>query len=209
MGFHVTRRWEPGEHALVRMIEPDGKLHSIRPVTVVADDGEVAALQLVAGTTIAQPVFADRRELIKMFASGHWTVAERTWTDNDVLILLREGDPYSPQLYVARDGSLKLWYVNLQDPVRRTHFGFDTLDHVLDVFAGLDLSWWQLKDEHELAEAVDVGWVTSDRADEIRAVAVHVGELIDAGDAWWAPWSDWESDLSMPVPRLPDGWDVT
>lgn len=122
----MTRIWEPGDQAIVRMIEPDGKLHSVRPVTVVADDGAIAAVQLVAGTTIAQPVFAERSELIKLFASGRWTVAERTWTDNDVLILLREGDPYSPQLYVARDGSLKLWYVNLQDPVRRTSVGFDT-----------------------------------------------------------------------------------
>jgi hypothetical protein len=191
---------------LLRSIEPNGKVHSARPVTVAADDGETIALQLVVGTPMVWPEFGDRSELIKKFATGEWTFVERTWTDNDVLILMREGDAYSPQLYRSQDGATKLWYVNLQDPVRRTALGFDTLDHILDVFAGIDLSWWQLKDEHELVEAVELGVVTSERADEIRAVAADVGALIDAGDAWWSPWSTWEPDLSLPVPSLPDNW---
>jgi hypothetical protein len=204
----VTRVWEPGEQALLRSIEPDGKVHSARPVTVVSDDGQTVALQLVVGTPMVWPEFGDRSDLIRKFASGEWTFVERIWTDNDVLILLREGDPYSPQLYRSADGATKLWYVNLQDPVRRTPLGFDTLDHILDVFAGLDLSWWQLKDEHELDEAIELGVVTSERADEIRAVAAHVGEMIDSDDAWWAPWADWEPNHTWPIPTLPDGWGV-
>jgi len=202
----VTHVWGPGDQALFRSIEPSGKVHAARPVTVVSDDGTTVALQLVVGTPMVWPEFGDRSELIKKFASGEWTFVERTWTDNDVLILMREGDAYSPQLYRSRDGATKLWYVNLQDPVRRTTRGFDTLDHILDVFAGLDLSWWQLKDEHELAEAVELGVVTSARADEIRDVAAHVGALIDGGDAWWAAWSDWEPDLTSPIPALPENW---
>jgi uncharacterized protein len=205
----VTRVWDPGEQVLLRSIEADGKVHSARPVTVVADDGHTAALQLVIGTPMMWPEFGDRSDLIRKFAAGEWTFARRTWTDNDVLILLRNGDAYSPQLYRSADGALKFWYVNLQDPVRRTRRGFDTLDHILDVFAGLDLSWWQLKDEHELAEAVELGVLTSERADEIRDVAAHVGALIDGGEAWWAFWSEWEPDRALPIPSLPVDWDVT
>ncbi len=204
----MTRIWEPGEPTLLRSIERNGKVHAARPVTVVADDGETVALQLVVGTRMVWPVFGDRSDLIKKFASGEWTFAEREWADNDVLILMREGDAYSPQLYRAANGARTLWYVNLQDPVRRTPLGFDTLDHILDVFAGHDLSWWQLKDEHELAEAVQLGVLTRDRATEIRAVAAHVGELIDSGNAWWRTWSEWEPDRSLPIPRLPDSWAV-
>jgi predicted RNA-binding protein associated with RNAse of E/G family len=98
--------------------------------------------------------------------------------------------------------------VNLQDPVRRTERGFDTLDHILDVFAGHDLSWWQLKDEHELIEAVELGVVTRERAHEIRDVAAHIGTVIDNGEAWWTPWSDWEPDHTWPVPALPQDWNT-
>ena len=155
---------------------------------------------------MVRPEFGDRSDLIKKFAAGEWTFVERTWTDNDVLILMREGDAYSPQLYRSPDGATKLWYINLQDPVRRTPLGFDTLDHILDVFAGLDLSWWQLKDEHELAEAVELGVVTSERAEcrsgGRRARRRDDGQRRGVVDVW----SDWEPDRSRSIPTLPADW---
>jgi hypothetical protein len=73
---------------------------------------------------------------------------------------------------------------------------------------GDDLSWWQWKDEHELAEAVELDLLTQGEADQIRRNGELAIAEIESGDAWWKRWSSWAPDPSRPIPTLPDGWDV-
>jgi uncharacterized protein DUF402 len=186
----------------------DGEIRTARPLSVVEDAGDIVALALQPGAVVRWPRFSDRSVAIKEIVSGEATVEEHTWHTNHVLILLREGDPYSPQLHVQNDAHVRMWYVNLQDPFRRTRLGFDTMDHLLDVFAGADLSWWQWKDEHEVAEAIELGWLTPARADQIRRNGERAIAEIESGDAWWKHWSDWAPDPSGPIPKLPADWDV-
>ena len=49
---------------------------------------------------------------------------------------------------------LRCWYVDLQEPLRRTTLGFDTMDHLLDIVISPDQSAWRWKDEDEFEEAV-------------------------------------------------------
>ena len=180
---------------------------SVRPVTVVADDGDIVALYLARRARIMWPGPDIRSDAIRKLVNGEWSISEFEWVDNDVLILLRPGDAYSPQLYLPSNGSEKFWYVNPQAPVQRTTIGFDTRDHIIDVVVAHDLSSWFLKDTDELEEAVALGFVTEEQADEFRATVTHVTELIDRRDAWWSDWGDWSPDPSWPIPSLPEGWD--
>jgi len=64
------------------------------------------------------------------------------------------------------------WYVNLEQPWVRTEVGFDSRDDVLDVTVTDDLRECTLKDEDQLDFEVDLGTLTQDEAQSIRATAV-------------------------------------
>jgi RimJ/RimL family protein N-acetyltransferase len=56
-----------------------------------------------------------------------WMLAEGRW-ESWVLLVARPGEPWSTLLYFDDRGAHVGWYVNLEQPLRRTPFGFDTLD---------------------------------------------------------------------------------
>jgi len=91
--------------------------------------------------------------------------------------------------------------VNLQEPFRRSKFGVDTADQLLDLVRTRG-GEWRWKDEGELAEAVERGFLTDGEAAEVRAEA----ERVIAADAFPTGWEDWEPDPSWPVPSLPRSW---
>jgi hypothetical protein len=126
------------------------------------------------------------------------------WHSYRVLILVRPGDGFAFELlWRADDDTFAAWYVNLQEPLRRTALGFDTDDLVLDIWVEPDGSW-EWKDEDELEVAVALGRFTAAQAAEIRSV----GERVVAERPWPTGWEEWRPDPSWQLPRLPDGWDV-
>lgn len=100
------------------------------------------------------------------------------------------------------------WYINLEQPWKRTTVGFDTRDDVLDVTVADDLSDSRLKDENELMYAVGVGLFSKAEAESIRLAADTA--IADLKRRWWpfdeSTWSAIQpiDDLSLPV--LPEGW---
>ena len=98
--------------------------------------------------------------------------------------------------------------MNLEEPLRRTAIGFDTLDHELDVIVELDGSW-RWKDEDDLAE-VDPPGRDPDAEDEPRLRADGeraVRRILDREPPFDRDWTAWRPDPSWPIPVLPDGWD--
>jgi len=77
---------------------------------------------------------------------------------------------------------MRLWYVNLEEPLRRTSVGFDYQDQFLDVEISPDRSSWRWKDEDELQEAVELGVISSERASELRAEGKRVIERMEANE---------------------------
>ena len=73
---------------------------------------------------------------------------------------------------------LVCWYINLQDPIRRTEIGFDTMDHMLDVVISPDMDSWEWKDEDELAAAEKAGIGSKEKAQAIRQEAERAIELL-------------------------------
>ena len=172
------------------------------PTRVLSPDGPV--LWVADGTRVKAPSIGGRhvREapLEARFTDPVGSI-ERTWT-NDVVILGRPGRAHAIW-HFWEDGAFKGWYVNLEEPWRRSPHGFDTADRVLDIWVAAD-GTWQWKDEHELEVAVSVGAYTPEQAAEFRAE----GERVI--DEWPFPtgWEEWRPDPEWPAPTLPDDWNV-
>lgn len=203
------QRFTPGSAVVVRDIW-QGTVIDGRPMTVVEDSDALVALHLAPGTTWAAPAFYGRHnEGWKHAASGgelgNYDV--RVWHSTHVLMLMRPGDPYSPQGFWSETGDFIRWYVNLQDPFRRTEIGFDTMDHLLDIIASDDLSSWEWKDQDHVDTVTDLGLITPEMAKSVRQNGEEVGRLIERGEAWWGQWREWTPPRDSSVAALPTLWD--
>ena len=188
-------RWEPGDQVLLREVTV-GKIWTVRPVTVVEDSPELIALYLAPGTVCKQPrsLVGERIRL----RTDDWLLVDdpAPWGTLRLHIPGTAHDVWAPKLY--QEPRLDYWYVNLQEPLRRTPLGFDFMDQVLDVIISLDLAEWHLKDEDELEEAVARGILTTEEARAIRAEGERAIQRALAGlppfeDRWtrWSPPAEW------------------
>jgi uncharacterized protein DUF402 len=183
----------PGDHVVVRQLFL-GRIWSAVPAIVVRDDDELNA------NWLAPVPFA--------YAEGSlfdgWELREHgARRRRGIVRLTRPGRSHSILVFRHDDGSLQGWYVNLEQPQRRSAVGFDFEDRLLDVFVEPDGRWRWL-DEHELAEAVERGLVDQGEAAEMRAE----GERVLAEWPFPTGWEDWQPDPSWTLPSLPDGWDL-
>jgi hypothetical protein len=185
----VSDRFAPGDAILMRDVWR-GDIHLAYSVRVVQDEPDLLVTWLAPGTPYKRP--AVRAEL--PFGQP---LVDRPWAAPGVLHLTRPGEAHSVWVFETS------WYVNLQEPLRRTELGFDMHDELLDLVRMRD-GRWRWKDEDELAEAVLRGYVTNDEAAATRAEA----ERVIAADAFPTGWEAWEPDPSWPAPGLPAGWDV-
>lgn len=184
----MADRFAPGDRILMRHVWRD-EVFLAAPVTVVEDEPALLVTWLAAGTPyMRQP---DRAQL--PFGQP---LVDRPWSAPGVLQLTPR--PAAHSIWIFPDG----WYVNLQEPLRRSRLGFDTRDQLLDLVRSRDGSW-RWKDEHELEEAVRRGFVPPEEAEAVRAE----GERVLAADPFPTGWEHWRPDPSWPVPSLPAGWD--
>ena len=188
--------WSSGDTIALRGFWA-GELAWAFPHVVVHDTPELVALWLPPGARGLYPTSRDHSALAS---------AEREWRAGGTLRLTPPGAAHSVDLYWGESGELLGWYVNLQDPLERGPIGFDTADHILDLWVHPDRSW-EWKDEHELAEVEALGFFDARKVDAIRREGERVVERVIA----WAPpfcdgWEDWRPDPAWPVPALPDGW---
>jgi hypothetical protein len=106
-------------------------------------------------------------------------------------------------------GRFRGWFINLQSsPVYRS-YGFDAVDHTLDIVVRPDLTWYW-KDEDELQTALDKGAITPGQAAEVRAAGEQVVALIEARampfDDTWLEWHANERPDWPAIESFPDGW---
>jgi hypothetical protein len=124
-------------------------------------------------------------------------------------MLRRPGDRYS--IWVFWQGEKRkfhCWYVNLEQPYRRSAIGIDTLDHELDLWSE-DGVTWHLKDEEGVELRVREGRFDEAEADRIRADAAAFRAEYERNGPWWdLSWADWRPSSDLVTPVLPEGWDV-
>ena len=201
-----SSRWKPGSPIVLRGVWRQ-RLWFACPVVVVQDDPALIAVYWRTGTWVKVPEkrFAPQA----MLATEQLDLVDKMWTETDVLMLAVPGASHSVYaMWEAGHTSFKCWYINLEEPLRRTSRGFDTMDHLLDVVASPDRSEWRWKDEDEFMEAEAIGVYSSVEARAIRAEGERVIKLMQANqppfcDGWekWTPPPEWS------IPGLPADWD--
>ena len=125
--------FSPGETVVLQEVWRD-RVWAARPMRVARDDGDFVALWVPRGTRWRAPIdvpggdwHGDRGpRLAECAASGHWHHRELVW-EIDTLQLLRAGDWHAVWVSWRPGFEPWGWYVNLQQPFRRSKLGFETM----------------------------------------------------------------------------------
>ena len=190
--------WTEGQVVIRREVLNDGRAWLEVPVIVVRDTDELFA------TFIAQ-------DAPFRFPPGPWPAPQghhpwhgkERWHGHGVLMLQRPGEAHAIWLFWRGPRrTFAGWYVNIQEPFRRTVDGYDTQDLELDIWISLDRPW-EWKDEELLAQRVREGRFTDEQVAEIRAEGERIARELDAGRRWWdETWADWVPDPRWPTPSF-------
>jgi hypothetical protein len=205
--------FEPGDTVVVQEVWRD-RVWAARPMTVVQDTHDFVVLWFPRGTLWKRPIVPPARHvdgsrairLASCLELGDWAFEDAEW-DVSTLWLMRAGDWHAQWVSWLEDGSHWGWYVNLQEPFRRTARGFETMDLVLDVLIDPDRSW-RWKDEDELETFVEMGVLDEALADRARAEGLRVAGRAERNEPPFdEPWPDWRPDPGWATPELSAGWE--
>jgi predicted RNA-binding protein associated with RNAse of E/G family len=144
-----------------------------------------------------------RASVMRSVAMGHEQTEIVAWRTNRVVWLAPfEAAHAIGHFWNDASGAFRGYYINLQAPIIRSPYGFDSLDHVLDIVIDPD-GTWHWKDEDEFNEAITLGLFTKREALEIRAegerVIASLPGLLPTGWENWVPNPSW----SVEALRLP------
>ena len=207
------RGWEPGTQILQQDLW-GRRLITSRPVTVVKDVLNYLALYSHPNAPYRSNTVRDRYskpviERIDIFNEAiKGPLEERLTGDYHVLTLNPPNSWHSVWLFWTVEWQVKIWYVNLQFPIRRTSRGILVQDCALDIAVQPDMSWsW--KDEDEFVELTNQGFFTDRQISSIRSEADRAVQAIESG-AWPFSdgWEEWRANVNWPVPGIPDDWHV-
>jgi len=196
--------WREGDVVLRRQVLNDGRSWAEVPVIVVRDEPGLLATYIAEGAPFR-------------FPPGPWPTAnglhpwagKERWHGNGVLMLQRPGEAHA--VWVFWHGPNRVfrgWYINLEEPFRRTAFGYDTQDLELDIWVPAE-GPWRWKDEHLLDQRVREGRFTPEQVAATRAEGRRIAAELDAGRRWWdEAWADWEPSPDWPTPKFQAHWDT-
>ena len=194
--------WQRGEVILRREIV-HGRPWLVVPVVVVQDDDDLLVTYIPEGAPFG-------------FPSGEWPTNDGRhpwhgrpgWQGHGTLMLQRPGESHAVwHFWHGAERTFTGWYVNLQEPFRRTTIGYDTQDLELDILVAPNGSW-TFKDWDLVDQRVAEGRFSPSQAEAIRADGERIAADLTGGQFWWdRAWSAWEPDPTWPKPSLPIGWD--
>lgn len=203
------RPWLPGSQIVMRETW-HAQVWTARPVTVVEDNAELLALYMAPGTIYKHPRVFGADRIPEVMPDAPWRLVDLTWYGGGALYLSRPGEPYMIIGFRSDDNTqLTTWYVNLQDPLRRTSLGFDYLDQELDILISPDLKTYRWKDEENFAELQRRGRIASEKAARLRAVGEEVlAQRHTPNSLFRQGWEDWSPSPHWTRPTLPPKWDT-
>ena len=197
--------WSEGQNATLRGV--GSKVLWAFPTIVVQDISELIVLYMPAGV-LGKNVKHKPTPKEYLFEDSI-NIVDCQWNRTDVLFLIVPGDSFST--YVMWDNGTKnldCWYVNLQEPIRRTKIGFDTMDNTLDVVISPDMTEWEWKDDDEFTEAQKVGYYSAEKAREIWSEGERAVRLITSERrSIYEKWKTWQANPEWEVPKLSSLWD--
>ena len=204
--MRIEGRWQPGDALVVRDVR-DGVVRAATPVTVVAHDERRLVYCVGEGTRFFMRS-AGRRTAGYDPQTAAWE--EHCWEGPGSLTVREFERAFAVKAFWrGPERTFVGWYINLESALAASRFGFDRLDHVLDVLIAPDLRTWRWKDEDEFAVAIGAGRITADDAAAIRAAGLKAVAMAERREPPFNEgWENWTPDPAWPVPVLPDGWDV-
>lgn len=172
----------------------------VSPVIVVEDTPEQLVVFTPTGAPFGFPRSADGRP--------HPWIGRSGWSGHGMLAVQRPGEAYSVMhFWHGPKRTFAGWYLNLQEPFRRTPFGIDTQDLELDLWIPVE-GVWEFKDLDLLDQRVAEGRFTAPQRAAIEELGTAVGELVSAGAWWWDPaWATFAPPVEWGQTSLPDGWE--
>jgi hypothetical protein len=201
---------QPGEAVALRYVATDGRIEMCWPCRVVEDNDDLVALFIAAGSPYKAGPKQSAAEKRRLPRAG-LPPAEYVWR-NDTVRLMIPGRPHSVSVswsFQAGERKLLKYFVNMEEPVRRTAVGFDTQDHTLDIEVAANLAW-RWRDEQELANHVAEGFYTAALAREARSEGARVIAAIERLEhPCMRGWREWTPPEDWGVPGLVAGWDTT
>ncbi len=177
-----------------REVLNDGRPWLKVPVVVVRDEVELLATYIPEGASFS-------------FPKGDWPTPDGLhpwhgrsgWQGHGVLMLQRPGEAHA--IWVFWVGPARFfagWYINFQEPFRRTERGYDTQDLELDIWLPVG-GPWEWKDDEVLEERVRQGRYTEEQIAATRAEGRRVAAELDAGRRWWDDaWAEWRPNPPWP-----------
>jgi len=192
-----ARRWQPGDEVVLRYITRLDSQPGMTWAAQVVRDDDLLALYVPRGT----PLMAWRRH-----ADGTRELVEQEWR-RDMLRLMFPGEGHSVWCFwEGQERRFTSYYVNLEEPFRRTPIGIDTNDHALDIVVAPDLTWsW--KDLDEFEGLVASGAYGAEFGECVRAEALRVIRDIEtAAPPFDAGWERWAPPREWGIPRLNPLW---
>jgi predicted RNA-binding protein associated with RNAse of E/G family len=209
MASEEIDRRRPGDVVALRYITTDGRIEMCWPCRVVRDDDELVALFIAAGSPYKAGPKKTATEK-RRHPQGPLPPEERVWR-NDTLRVMLPGRAHSVSLSWDNTGGIRRllkYFVNMEEPFRRTAVGFDTQDHTLDIEATPELDW-RWRDEQELDNHVAEGFFTAALAAAARVEGRRAIEAMLRGEhACVNGWAEWRPPPEWRAPSFISGWDT-
>ena len=198
-------RWPPGSTVVVRQ-HRHGRFRAVTPMVLAEDRPDRTLLYVPHGTRFLAP--GDRPgRVTRAIREEDGTTPDR-WRDHAALHVVPDGAAFAVMVRWRRSfDDFAGFYVNMQEPLRRTTIGFDSMDQTLDVLVDPDRLQVRIKDEDELRDAARHGFFSAAEVAEILAAARSATRMVlDRVPPFDEPWHLWRPDPSWSAPTLPAGW---
>jgi uncharacterized protein DUF402 len=206
--------WAAGEVIVVQELWR-GRLWAARPIVVVEARPDELVLWCPKGTVRKVPVpglpdgaTSRGEQYANCLEAVDWALVDSVW-DVDTLWLLRDADWHAVWVSFLPTGDQWGWYVNFQEPCRRTARALQTMDLALDIVVEPDRSSWRWKDEDEFDLFLARGVLDPEVGMRVREEAAAIIERITRNESPFdSDWPSWRPDPAWGIPALPPDWDV-
>lgn len=204
----IYGKLSPSEIIALRYINSDASIEMCWPCRVVEDSSTLLALFIRKGSRYRAGPKRSAAEKRAHPRETYLPPDEYVWR-KDTLRLMFPNRCHSISLFIdgETEKSVSRYFVNMEEPFRRSTIGIDTQDHTLDINFTPELLW-QWRDEEELENHLYHGFYSKELAKEIRQEGETVIDEIKSGTHPCLEWSKWAPNPEWEPAELPVGWDT-
>ncbi len=158
--------WQRGATVLLRH-EHDRQLWCAIPVTCIDNTPSLAVFRISAGVEWLAPHSPSGNRRAKVWEK-EWTLKAIPWTTHDVTYLVPRELHFGLGIFAKPESAeIQFFYVNCQDPIKQSKWGYETMDRELDVVLKNCEGEAILKDPGDFRRAVSRNTISPEMAARI------------------------------------------